>query len=84
MPVGSNTPGNLLGLVSGVESVEGAQRQLGPKTFFFNSLSEGIFFDFGKILGGFGKPKYSPKSIFGRFFSVFFANAISGSIFGRF
>ena len=39
------------------------------------SFSCAIFFDFGAILGGLGRPKWSPKSIFGRFFAMFFSTA---------
>ena len=41
------------------------------------SLPGRISEDFGRISGGFGRPKWRPKSIFARFFSKFFSNAFS-------
>ena len=39
----------------------------------FERAAEAIFFDVGSILGGFGKAKWTLKSIFGKFFfDVFF------------
>ena len=61
-----------------------AQRPLGPWSFFFDSILEATFFDFGAILGGFGEAKMVPKSIFGRFFGSLFSHAISASILDRF
>ena len=40
--------------------------------------------DLDAIFGGFGRPKWMPKSIFERFFSMFFSIVISASIFCRF
>ena len=73
-----------MGLTSGVGCVGARSGPVGGLELFVNSLSETIFCDFGRILGGVGKPKWNPKSIFGRFFSMFFSSAISASIFGRF
>ena len=51
---------------------------------FFWTQFFSIFFDVGSILGGFGRPKRSPKSIFGRpFFDVFF-ECVLASILGGF
>ena len=51
---------------------------------FFRRFFFSIFFDVGSILGGFGRPKRSPKSIFGRpFFDVFF-ECVLASILGGF
>ena len=45
-------------------------------SLFFGVFLEGDFFsifgDLGEILGGFGRPRWRPKSIFGRIFSMFF------------
>ena len=43
-----------------------------------------VFFDFWLILGGFGRPKRKPKSIFGTFFFGVFFECVLASIFGRF
>ena len=60
------------------------QRPLGFLSFFFHSLSEGIF----SILEGFCQVLASQNRTQNRFLedfcSVFFANAISASIIGRF
>ena len=48
------------------------------------SLSKGIYEDFGRISGGFGRPKWMPKSIFGTFFFDAFFECVLASIFGRF
>ena len=51
---------------------------------FFGRRFFSFFFDLGSILGGFGRPKRRPKSIFGMcFFDVFFA-CVSASVLGRF
>ena len=54
-------------------------------SYFQSFFEEGvfsIFFDLGWILGGFGRPKWRPKSIFGRLlFEVRFGIDF-GSIFG--
>ena len=73
-----------MGLVSGVECNEGAQRPLRFWGFFFGSMLEAIFFDLGAILGGFGRPKWRSKSIFEKLFGSFFSHAISASILDRF
>ena len=55
------------------------------KTFFGTRFFP-IFFDVGSILGGFGSPKWKPKSIFGMFFSMFFSSAFRHRflmVFGR-
>ena len=57
---------------------------LGGWSVFFTSLSEVKFFDFGAILGGFGKPNRRPKSIFGMFFFDVFFECVSASILGGF
>ena len=58
-----------------------------PEVFFFAFFRWPFFpnfFDVGSILGGFGRPKRSPKSIFGRlFFDVFF-ECVLASILGGF
>ena len=51
---------------------------------FFRRRFFGICFDLGSILGGFGRPKRRPKSIFGRFFCDAFFECVLASIFGRF
>ena len=43
-----------------------------------------MFFDVGSILGGFGRPKWRPKSIFGRFFFDAFSERVLASILGCF
>ena len=73
-----------MGLTCGVGCVEAAQRGLGPRSMFFRSFSNAIFFDIGAILGGFGRPKWRNKLIFGRFFSMFFSNVILASFLGSF
>ena len=73
-----------MGLVSGVECVGGAQRDVRFWGLFFESVSEATFLDFGWIWGGFWEAKMVPKSIFGRFFGSFFSHAISASILDRF
>ena len=73
-----------MGLVRGVECVEGAPGSVRFWTFFFGSILEATFFDFGSILEGFGEPKMVPKSIFGTFFSRFFSSMALASILGRF
>ena len=50
----------------------------------FERASGAFFFDFGCILGGFGRPKRRPKSIFGRFFFDAFFECVLASILGRF
>jgi len=66
------------------EALEGAVICM---TLFFRHFLEhaffSIFFDVGSILGGFGRPKWRPKSIFGRFFGMFFSKAILASNFDR-
>ena len=42
-----------------------------------------IFFDVGSILGGFGRPKRKPKSIFGTFFFDAFFECVLASILER-
>ena len=43
-----------------------------------------MFFDVGSILGGFGRPKRRPKSVFWRFFFDVFFECVSASIFHGF
>ena len=55
--------------------------------FFDNVFSKAffsIFWNFGAILEGFGRPKWRPKSIFGTFFFDAFFERVLASIFGRF
>ena len=73
-----------MGLVSGVESVGGAQCALWFWGLFFDSIVEATFFDFGWILEGFWEPKMVPKSIFGAFFSMFFSSTVLASILSQF
>ena len=73
-----------MGLVCGVECVEGAQGSLGFWGLFFDSVLEATFLDFGWILGGFWEAKMVPKSIFGRFFGKLFFERDFASIFHRF
>ena len=47
----------------------------------FERASEAIFFNFGSILGGFGRPKRRPKSSFGRSFVDVFSECVSASFF---
>ena len=54
-------------------------RQFDYIEFFFS-----IFSIFGSILEGFGRPKWRPKSIFGRFFCDAFFECVLASIFLRF
>ena len=51
---------------------------------FFGRRFFSFFFDLGSILGGFGRPKRRPKSIFGRFFFGVFFECVSASIFHGF
>ena len=51
---------------------------------FFRRRFLPIFFDVGSILGGFGRPIWRPKSIFGRFFFDVFSERVLASIFGCF
>ena len=51
---------------------------------FFRRQCLANFFDVGSIFGGFGKPKWRPKSIFGRFFFNAFFECALASILGRF
>ena len=69
---------------AGWTALRRAQRAVGRWSLFSSSRSNAAFFDFGAVLGGFGRPKWRPKSIFERFFSMFFSIVISASIFWRF
>ena len=73
-----------MSLTSGVGCVERAQRPSRFWSLFFDSMLEATFFALGGILGGFGRPKWRSKSIFGRFFGSLFSHAISASILDRF
>ena len=48
---------------------------------FFSNAIFLIFFDIGSILGGFGRPKWRPKSIFGKFFAMLFSSAFWNRFF---
>ena len=50
---------------------------------FFQLRFFAIFFDVGSILGGFGRPKRKPKSIFGTFFFDAFFECVLASILER-
>ena len=58
---------------------------MGPEVLFFELFFEGVFggffFDFSSVLGGFWRPKWKSKSIFGRFFFDVFFECVSASIF---
>ena len=56
-----------------------SRNRLRPRPRFFASR-----LDFGAILGGFGRPKWKPKSIFGRFFFDVFFECVLASILGGF
>ena len=72
--------GRVVGWSGGVPKslVCGGVRTLGfdLHSLFFGVFLEGDFFsifgDLGEISGGFGRPRWKPKSIFGRIFSMFF------------
>ena len=70
--------------LAGLGAVRRAPRPLRFWTFFFGSILEATFFDFGSILEGFGEPKMVPKSIFGTFFSRFFSSTVLASILNQF
>ena len=72
-----------MGLTSGVGCVGGAQRDVGPWSFFFGLMLEAILFALGGMLGGFWEPKWRPKSIFGRFFFDAFFECVLASILER-
>ena len=74
-----------MGLPFGVGCVEASSASAEAlEPFFFCSMLEATFFDLGAILGGFGRPKWRSKSIFGEvFWQLFFACDFSID-FGRF
>ena len=51
---------------------------------FFGRCFFLIFADLDQILGGFERPRWKPKSIFGRIFSMFFLNMFGNRFFGDF
>ena len=51
---------------------------------FFRRRFFSFFFDVGSILGGLGRPKRRPKSIFRKLFCDAFFECVSASISGRF
>ena len=51
---------------------------------FFGRRFFSFFFDVGSIRGDFGRPRWSPKSIFGTFFFDAFFERVSASIFNGF
>ena len=51
---------------------------------FFEGCLGAFFGDLGAIFGGFGRPKWRPKSMFGTFFAMFFSSAFWNRFFGDF
>ena len=73
-----------MGLVFGVGCVEASSGALRCWSLFFRLVSDAVFLDFRWILGGLGRPTWSGKLIFGRFFSMLLSGTILASILDGF
>ena len=84
--------GRVVGWSGGVPKslTSGEVRTLGFdfQSLFFKVFLKGDFFsifaDLGEILGGFGRPRWKPKSIFVKIFSIFFLNMFGNRFFADF